>query len=444
MNKKNGKLSRLLAVTMSLLLVLALLSACGGAPTQTSAPPATQAPGTQAPATDAPPADVPPVRIAAFYNLSGSGADNGNHSIRGAQMAADYINANGGIKSLGGAMIEIVPADTMSDTSQAKAVADRVLADDSILAGIGVGSSAMGLPMLPAFERAGVPFVANGISHDFTNQGYKTIFQFTCTATAYGSAQVDYINYLNNDEGFEITKFGALYEDTDAGVSTAKTNKEKVEAAGYEWVYEGSFTLGALTDASSIVVAMKNSGVQVIYITARDADIKVIVNAMQSLNYMPLIFGSGAGFLIAPFAQELGDAVEGIISVTSANFDLQAPAAQGDGWDTVAAEFEEKYGTYMPEHATGGYSATRMVAAALEASGTRDKTDLCDAIRGLDMKIFNGYVDFDETGTNHGAQVYVIQWQKDEDGKFRPRTVFPDTYAAAELQLDKLAIKPVK
>ena len=421
------KATKLIIYILTLVMLAGMLAACGNEPA-----PATQGPGATAD-------EVPPIRIAAFYNLSGSGADNGNQSLRGAQLAADFINANGGIRSLGGAMIEIVPADTMSDTAQARAVAERVLADETIIAGIGVASSAMGLPMLPTFERAGVPFLMNGISHDFTNQGYQTIFQFTCTATAYGAMQVNYIHHLNS-LGFNITRFGALYEDTEVGVSTARVNRERVEAAGYEWVYEESFPIGALTDASSLVVGMRQSGVQVLFITARDADIKVIVNAMQTLNFMPMIFGGGAGFLIAPFAEVLGDDVDGIISVSSANWDLESVRVQGNGWDTAAADFERLHGTFMPEHGTGGYTATRMVAEALEASGTRDLADLRDAIRNLDMQIFNGHVNFDETGTNLGAEVLVIQWQRDPDGQFRPRTIFPEHLATSELQLHNLHI----
>lgn len=382
--------------------------------------------------------EIPPVRIGAFYNLSGGGADTGNQSLQGAQLAADYINANGGIKSLGGAKIEIVPADTMSDTSQAKAVADRILADDTIMAGIGLSGSAYGIPMLPAFEKAGVPLVENGIADEFTNQGYSTVFQYCCTSTAFGATQVEYINYLNNELGYNITKFGSLYEDTEAGVSAAKTAKEKAENAGFEWVYDESYTLGALTDASSMVVSMKQSGVQVVFITARDADIKIIVNAMQSLDYMPMIFGSGAGFLFPSFAQELGDSVEGIISVATSIWDLKTLG--DDGWKTAPQEYEDKYGYFISEHANGGYSAVRIVAEALEKSGTWDKKDLCDAIRSLETDTFCGPLKFDETCKNVDAVTLVVQWQKCEDGVFRPCSVYPSEYAGAELQVDKLAL----
>ena len=440
----NKKVLKNLAVIMSLLLLVSSLAACSGTNSPSSPPsndPAASsdqpsAQGSEDPSTSE---DVPTVRIGAFYNLSGAGADTGNQSLQGAQLAADQINAAGGIASMGGAKIELVPADTMSDTSQAKAVADRILADDTIMAGIGLSGSAYGLPMLPTFEKAGVPLVHNGIANEFTNQGYSTVFQFCTTSTGFGATQVQYIDYLNAEEGFNITKFGALYEDTEAGVSAAKTAKEKAEAGGFEWVYDESYTLGSLTDASSMVVSMKNSGVQVVFITARDADIKIIVNAMQSLNYMPMIFGSGAGFLFPSFSQELGDSVEGIISVACGAWDTTYTDGI-EGWETAAQEFEDRQGHFLSEHANGGYTAVRIIAAALENTPTRDPKELCEAIRALDIMTFAGPLNFDETGKNLNAKTLVIQWQKCEDGLFRPCSVYPGDVAGSELQTDKLSV----
>ena len=47
--------------------------------------------------------------------------------MNGAQLAIDNINEAGGIQSLGGKKLELVVGDTMSDTSQAKAVCERVM-----------------------------------------------------------------------------------------------------------------------------------------------------------------------------------------------------------------------------------------------------------------------------------------------------------------------------
>lgn len=52
------------------------------------------------------------VKIAVVVPLSGPWARNGELHVKGAQMAADDINAAGGIKALGGARIRLITVDT--------------------------------------------------------------------------------------------------------------------------------------------------------------------------------------------------------------------------------------------------------------------------------------------------------------------------------------------
>ncbi len=101
---------------------------------------------------------LPPGTLLKSLRLSmyqGSGADAGVLNMNGAQLAIDNINEAGGIQSLGGKKLELVVGDTMSDTSQAKAVCERVMADHSIVAGIGIGGSSYTIPMMPVFEKDG-------------------------------------------------------------------------------------------------------------------------------------------------------------------------------------------------------------------------------------------------------------------------------------------------
>lgn len=92
----------------------------------------------------------------------------------------------------------------------------------------------------------------------------------------------------------------------------------------------------------------------------------------------------------------------------------------------------------MAEHANGGYTGVKMVADALEKTGTRDKKAFCDALRALDGSTMSGVLKFDETGKNLNARSFVVQWQKGEDGVYRPCSVFPDDTAGSKLQLDAL------
>ena len=54
------------------------------------------------------------VKVGVLLPLSGSISYYGNVQLQGIQLCADYVNANGGIKALGGAKIELDVQDSAS------------------------------------------------------------------------------------------------------------------------------------------------------------------------------------------------------------------------------------------------------------------------------------------------------------------------------------------
>jgi len=422
-----------LAILLVMLLLVGCFSGCGNTGSKTTPAPqnnqgatnTTAAPGeTGTPEAE----DVPVVQIAGFYNLSGSSADTGVMAQQGVEMAVEWVNNNGGIKSLGGAKIEVKFYDTMSDPTQAKAVADRALADENILASIGIGGSAYGIPMLPSMEKAQCALILNGTSDNFTNQGYQCIDRYANDGKMFGETQVGFLQWLNESVGLGATKVGALYENTENGITNASGAKNAAEAAGLEWAYDETFQTG-LSDASNIVVNMKQSGVEVVFLTAWSQDCKLLLNAMESLNYKPILIGSGASFLFPAFRDELAETVEGILSVQTAPWDSQAAPAE---LQALALEYEARYGDYMAEHAVGAFTAVQIAAAAIEKAGVRDRAAIMAACREVDDETFVGKINFDSTGQNVNIETAVIQWQKDEDGEFRPRCVYPDSIKAVD------------
>lgn len=377
------------------------------------------------------------IKIAAFYNMSGANADTGVRDKEGTDLAVEDINAAGGIKALGGRKLEVVYGDTLSDVSQAKAVTERVLADSDIVAAVGVGGSAYAAPQLPILEKNKIPYVLFGTADSLTEQGYQYIFRLTSYGGEnglFGKAQVQFLEWLEENEGIEATKVGIIYENSDYGISLAESNRAQVEEAGFEVVYEESYPIG-LTDASSLVANCKNSGAQAVFISSFPQEVKLITNAMKSINYFPVIVGGGGGFLFPEYATALGDDVEGSVSVSSASFDSQT-VMNGDYKD-VPARYEEEYGVFMCEHALTAYNNIIVLADALERAGSTDGEALMQALRETDLPSLqtSGNVQFDEVGNNVNAIPVVVQWQKREsDGAYVPVTVWPESEASAEYQ----------
>ena len=87
---------------------------------------------------------VDTVKIGLIFPLSGSNADQGVFNVDAATLAMDDINAAGGIKSLGGAQIELVIYDNESDSDVSRTTAERLLAENPDVVAVH-GASASGL-----------------------------------------------------------------------------------------------------------------------------------------------------------------------------------------------------------------------------------------------------------------------------------------------------------
>ena len=202
-----------------------------------------------------------------------------------------------------------------------------------------------------------------------------------------------------------------------------------------EIVYNESFTANS-SDLTNIVVGMKQAGCEVIFPSCYTQDAKLLFNTMKSMNYSPLIIGGGSGFLYPAFGEELGDLVDGIVSASSHNFDVQT-VLNNEEIASIGEKFEEEYGYFMPEQGVSAFSAVYLIAQALEAVGTTDTEAVMNGIRALTCTSATpgGAVAFDETGANANAHAVIVQWQTGEDGVYRPYCVFPESEATAEFQM---------
>lgn len=381
------------------------------------------------------------IKVGCVFPITGNNADQGVFNVDGCQFAVDYINEHGGIKSLGGKKLELVSYDNQSDADQSKAAAERLINENpDIVAVTGAGSSSFVLPMLPVFEKNSMPFLTAQVSESITNQGYKYTFRFGSTGGSFSEYQVKFLEWLNEEYNLGITKVGIVYEDTEWGLSNTSGAIKAIEesaknGSGLEVAYNQSFTANS-SDLTNIVVGLKNAGCEVVFPTCYTQDAKLMFNTMKTMNYGPLVIGGGGGFLYPSFGKELGDLVDGVVSVTGHNYDIKTIS----GNETIAdigAQFEAEYGYFMPEQAASAFSAIYLIAQALETSASTDHDAVAEAVRALTCTAATpgGAVAFDETGANNSAHAVIVQWQKGDDGVYRTRCVFPDNESSMDFQM---------
>ncbi len=96
------------------------------------------------------------VRVGVFMSLTGSTANFGISSTNGIKMAADEVNAAGGIN---GKQIEVLVQDDRSDASEAATIVTKFVTQDQVHAILGEVASSRSIAAAPIAQNAKIPML---------------------------------------------------------------------------------------------------------------------------------------------------------------------------------------------------------------------------------------------------------------------------------------------
>jgi branched-chain amino acid transport system substrate-binding protein len=363
--------------------------------------------------------------------LSGPFARQGNLVRLGAQMAADEINDAGGIKSLDGAEIVLDEQDAGGTVETAVSAANRALAEDPPVAGIGAWASSLTLGVTEVAERRHVPWLTVAFSDEITERGFKYVYQTSpVSSVAAGAGIADFVR-LADGAGHPIKSVALVGDNTPSSQGFLDAVKSKVAPAlGLDVVTTQQWT-PPLTDGSGIANALADADPDaIVYSVSTFSDSSVALRAFRQFGVDAPIIGSGAALVLPENLKNLGaDRLEGLMTIVGAH--------PGKGTDDLVRRFTEATGEpFMTQDALSGYYHVWLVKEALEAAGSTDPDKVNDALENIDLDdgpaatMSGGRVRFDETGRRIDAVPVLVQWQH---GK--PVTVWPEDSAVAKPEL---------
>jgi branched-chain amino acid transport system substrate-binding protein len=403
-----------------LLLVVMLLSACGGV--------ATQGEGASG-------EEGGPVKIGAPFPLSGTWAENGQNNVQGMQLAVDEINNNGGIEALDGAQLEVVDVDTTSDDpSQAQSVTTRLIRDERVSALVGSYLSSLTLTTSTAAEQEGVPMVTQSFVDELTNRGYSNIFQLPPKSSVFGTDTVQYYVDIARAQGRPVES-AAIFASNDAATKAqAEAVQAEAESQGIEVGAPVSYPPG-IEDASAIINQIQSAEPDVIFAGGPVGDITLIIQGLRDRGIeAPVVGTGGTGFLIKGLAEGLGEQVNGVLSLSAWNEDMQL---EGVAISDASEAYKQTYNEpFMPQEAGESYVAVYLIKEAIEQAQSSDPAAIRDALAQLSVEsgpeaaMPPGQIAFDETGMNVYVSPIMIQWQDQV-----PKTVYPDEFASTDVTL---------
>ena len=370
MNNKHAITSKIIS---TLLVFCLILTACGPAPSETTAPAteapatevlATEAPPTEAPATEAPtePASSEPIKIGMLTDLTGFTP--WAVQVRdGMALAAQEINDMGGID---GRMIEIITQDSENNADVGVDRFER-LVDDGVVAVGGIISSAVGAPVGAAAEQEQVPvfLVKSGTQAALTRASRYT-FRTCLPAAPMVAAPV--LQYAK-EQGF--TKVGAIVADYPWGQAFKAAMESAFADSGIEYTIEVA-PVPPDTDFTPYVRAMADFGAQMIIGTGHPPGNSAIVRLSADLaGNVPV-----TGAWIPPDL-----AVGGLQDLAIGRYsDFACADYLSDGY----AELAKRYlafsdNKFMSDDAVAGYAIVQIVARAVKAVGD-DRTAIAEYV----------------------------------------------------------------
>ena len=359
----------------------------------------------------------PELVVALLAPLSGPWAQQGHLMQLGAKMAVDDINAQGGIKSLGGAKMRLISADAGESTETAVSAAKKLVADNPDLSGgTGAWLSSFTIAVTEVTERAHLPWLTVSAADAITHRGYKYIFQTTYPGSLQGAAVVPALIKLGEVAGKKPKTVGIITDNTASPMAFAKPMREGGFAKlGLEVVVDMTYT-PPLADATPLVEKVRRAKPDFLFfVPTAVSDDKLFFEKMQEFHLgegrIPVV--SQGSSLTDPELPKSIDPklLEGVMVIV-----MDWP---GKDHVELTERFKKTTGQpWMGQDSLVTYGDMWVFAQAAEMAKSTDRDQIAAAIRQMDLTggIASYYagnrLQFDETGNRNGAGIMVAQWQK--------------------------------
>lgn len=358
------------------------------------------------------------IKIGLVEPLTGAYAVFGTEAKQAAELVIEHINAEGGIKSMGGAKLKLVVEDSKSSVDGAKLAAERLVSVERVPIMIGAFISRHTLAMAEVTERGKVILVADALIDYLTEKGFKYFFRICPKMSAHGYTAVDFVMDQAKKKGIEVKSIVIINEDSIFG----KTGALAIEKRALDYELEVLDRIEYpydITDMTSIIERIKSLNPDIVFSVPYFTDAVLFAKTAHDLGLKPMFIAAagGTGYADPDSIKAIGEAVEYYTQTYSYD-----PHKDTEYNKKFVKEFTERYGK-MPTEAGGiiVYSLWT-IKEALEKAGELNPSDplnpdnLRKAFLSLDITSGpaadtypSGRIKFNDKGDNQYAQAVVIQ-----------------------------------
>ena len=338
------------------------------------------------------------LKIGVIGPFTGAAAIYGNACKFGAQVAAEQINAQGGVQ------VELINEDDEHDPEKSLNAYNNVLDHGAqMIAGTTTTTPCIAVGAQANEDR--VFMLTPSASSPDVTANKDNVFQVCFTDPAQGSASAVYIK-----EHSLATKIAIIYNNADAySTGIYQTFTEEAAAQGLEIVSTSTFT-DETTDFSVQVSAAKDAGADLVFLPIYYTPASMILQTAKTMDYAPVFFGVDGMDGILTMEGFDPALAEGVFMLTPFSADAEDEATKA-----FVARYQEITGEIPNQFAADCYDAVNALYAASLAAGITGETspeDACEMLieqfKTLQVDGLTGSMTWDETGAVTKTPTAVI------------------------------------
>lgn len=330
------------------------------------------------------------IKIGVIQPLTGPFAASGTYVTNGARIAADEINAKGGVL---GKKIELVVEDNKSNPTEAASVAEKLIVRDKVPAIMGAWGSSFTLAVMPKLMEYKVPMlVETSSSGKITTSGNPYIFRISPPSAVEAKAFEPMIGKLN------VKKADFLVVNNDWGRGAAEDFGKMLKEKGIQVGLVETMDQAA-QDMSSQLAKIKASDADTLIVTTAVEQLTNIFKQSAALGLKKQVITTGGSQAPDQLIEQAGAAANGSTHITfftpwspEASAAPAAAKAFMDEWKKRNHPFAGLTESFR------GYDGIRTIAAAIEKAGKAEPEAIRAALWQVELMGMNGKIKFQKAG----------------------------------------------
>lgn len=368
-------------------------------------------------------AQTPVVKVGILQPVTGALAHDGDLGRVGAEMAINEINAAGGIKSLGGAKMEMVFGDARSMPEAGTQEVERMQAD-GVSAIVGGFASPICLAASQAAARYDLPYLVDvGVSDQIMSRGLTNTFRFSPGFGKVTQVALDNLTAINDKAGKPAKTVVLVHEDGLFGSGLAKLLQAELPKRGFE-VLETIAHPTPARDMSNVALRIRSLNPDLVIPSNYYGEFVLLARTMQQQRIKPkgiyAILGGAASN--GRFVKEFPQAAQNVIDCNHWH-DPKNPKA------LALRKAVEGQGKSFAYNVSLNYSNVLLLADAIERAGSTDRKKIIEALNAstfADHIMPYGPTKF-VNGQNEGATPINTQIQGEDI-----KVIYPEAFAEAK------------